>query len=162
MVFCRPLRLCASLRLCVKITRSRCGTQRAQKLRATGFERINRNGLATEKAQNQLLMEAIPEKRYGLRHPLMRSRSPLPSVLVDPFNSVARRFSAPPRANVGSLVRCRSFQSRSHEMARGSFHGARKPERHEIAITRAIPAVACAPAGQALSACSACVPLAAG
>jgi hypothetical protein len=70
-----------------------CGRQ-AEKLGATGFERINRNGLATEKAQNQLLIEAIPEKRLGAPSPFSCGRGfPLPSVLADPFNSVARRFS---------------------------------------------------------------------
>jgi hypothetical protein len=75
-----------------------CGRQ-AEKLGATGFERINRNGLVTEKAQSQLLMEAIPDNRLGAPSPFSCGRgSPLPSVLVDPFNSVDRRFSASPPA----------------------------------------------------------------
>ena len=137
MVFRRPL-LCvfASLRASAVPMRRR---RQAEKLGATGFERINRNGLATEKAQNQLLMEAIPEKRLGAPSPFSCGRGiPLPSVLVDPFNSVARRFSASPHRNVGSPVRCCSFQRRSREMTRGVVPGASKPERHEIATRRAI------------------------
>jgi hypothetical protein len=59
-----------------------CGRQ-AEKLGATGFERINRNGLATEKAQNQLLIVAIPEQALGV---------PITLLLRSRF-SVAVRFS---------------------------------------------------------------------
>jgi hypothetical protein len=49
-----------------------------------------------KKAQNELLMEAIPEQALGVPSRFSCGRGfPLPSVLVDPFNSVARRFSAP-------------------------------------------------------------------
>jgi hypothetical protein len=84
--------------------------RQAEKLGATVFERINQNGLATEKAPNQLLMDPIPDKRLGAPSSLSCGRGfPLPSVLVDPFNSVARRFSG--RENVGSPVRPRSVSS---------------------------------------------------
>jgi hypothetical protein len=70
-------------------------------------------------------MEATPEKRLGFS---CGRGSPLLSVLVDPFNSVARRLSASPREN-GSSVR----------YWRNVFPGARAPELHEIAIRTANP-----------------------
>ena len=159
----------SSLHLCVKNSAvPTCARTRAKAL-GNGLRTDRPKRTWRRKSPTPFLIEAIPEKRLGAPSPFHAvAVFPSPSVLVDPFHSVAQRFSASSRDNglAGSLLFVQLVVVRSkvvHTRRRAEFSTAReKRERHEIAIRRAIPTVACAPSGQALSAGVADAPLAAG